>query len=243
MEEGQNALSQKYENIPIYGYIPRERMRFDDKDYFPGNLNHYGVLKTIRLWLGTPKVTSENEPKEKCVLGIQAVYENLQTGKVIESDQHCGDITGNDVEKKELTLTEGDYFTKFYISVDTCVFYLKFETKRQKVLEVGQAKQEHSKTIEINTSREPHMIQCFVGYYNQSGLKALGFQHIAKKNFIFIHFVGVLRLRHLLKTNIDARTKWSDPGQQKMLDESFRAVCMACLLPDNQFSNVMKYCV
>ena len=49
------------------------------------------------------------------------------------------------------------------------------------------------------------MIQCFFGYYNIYGLRALGCKYISKKNFMLISLMGILRLRHVFKTNEEER--------------------------------------
>lgn len=235
-------IEKKYDSTPVYGYIPKEKTRFCDTDLFGEELWKYAVLKKIKVWYGSPKKTDENI-KEKCPLGIQCVYQDIVSGVKKTSEQHCGDLSSNDIETKEIELKEGDYFTKFNIGFDITINHLKFTTKKGEVLEFGQVKEEYEKTIPFNEEKNPHMIQCFVGYYNSSGLRALGCRHISKKDFVFINLMGILRFRHVLKINNDEKEKWSKKESIEQLNFEMKAIAKLCLLPDAQFASVMRFCV
>ena len=48
----QKMLEEKYDNTPVYGYIPRDKTRFCDKDLFGDDLWKYVILRKIILWYG-----------------------------------------------------------------------------------------------------------------------------------------------------------------------------------------------
>jgi hypothetical protein len=233
-------LVEKYDNTPVYGFVPREKTRFCDKDLFGDDLWKYVCLRKIKLWYGTPKSGDENV-KDKSVLGIQCVYQDIVSGQKTTTEQHCGDINGDDVEVKELELKENDFFTKFNIDFETTVTHLKFTTKNGEIIEVGKEKEETKKTVEFNDVKDT-MIHSFVGYYNTYGLRALGCKYILKKDFILINLMGILRLRHIFKINEKEKEKWEDPKELNKLSTEMKAIAKLCQLPDAQFASVMKFC-
>jgi hypothetical protein len=233
-------LSQKYDNTPVYGFIPKDKTRFCDKDIFGDDLWKYVILRKIKLWYGTPKSGDENV-KDKCILGIQCVYQDIVTGNKTTTEQHCGDITTDDIEVKELELKENDYFNKFYIDFDTAVTHLKFMTKNGESIELGKEKEETKRTVEFNETDDT-MIHSFIGYFNTYGLRALGCKFIVKKDFILINLMGILRLRHVFKINEKEKEKWENQNELNKLSFEMKAVAKLCMLPDAQFASVMKFC-
>ena len=233
-------LKEKYNNTPVYGFVPREKTRFCDKDIFGDDLWKYVILRKIKLWYGTPKSGNENV-KDKCVLGIQCVYQDIVTGKKKTTEQHCGELSGDDVVVKELELKENDFFTKFNVDFDTAITHLKFTTKNEEFLEVGKEKEDTKKTVEFNEMKDI-MVHSFIGYYNQYGLRALGCKYISRKDFILINLMGILRLRHLFKINKAEKEKWENPAELAKLTKEMKAVAKICSLPDAQFFSVMKFC-
>lgn len=233
-------LAEKYDNTPVFGFVPREKTRFCDKDLFGDDLWKYVTLRKIKLWYGSPKSGDENV-KDKCVLGIQCVYQDIVSGQKTTTEQHCGDISGDDIEVKELELKDNDFFTKFNIDFETAVTHLKFTTKNGEFIEVGKEKEETKKTVEFNDVKDT-MIHSFVGYYNPYGLRALGCKFILKKDFILINLMGVLRLRHVFKINEKEREKWEDPNELNKLSLEMRTIARLCQLPDAQFASVMRFC-
>ena len=178
-------LIEKYQSSPVYGFIPKDKTRFCDKDLFGDDLWKYVILKKIKLWYGTPKKGDDNL-KDKIILGIQCIYQDIVTGAKTTTEQHCGDLSNDDIETKELELKENDFFTKFYIDFDFAITHLKFVTKNGECLELGKEKDDTKRTVEFNTDKEPHMIHSFVGVYNTYGLRALGCKHLYKKDFLLL---------------------------------------------------------
>ena len=162
--------------------------------------------------------------------------------KKTKTEQHCGDISRKNIKIKELELKDNDYFTKFYTDIDKAVNHIKLETKNNEVIEIGTEKDEFKRTVELNSLKEPQMIQCFFGYYNIYGLRALGCKYISKKNFMLISLMGILRLRHVFKTNEEERKKWENPEELNKLNKKMQAVARLCALPDKTFSNVIQFC-
>ena len=232
-------MKDRFKQTPCFGLIPYDKTQFRDSDLFENEMWTYELLTKIKLWYGTPK-SGDSDLKTKIVLGIQCTYKNTLTGKNTVTDPHCGDITKDDIEVKELELKENDYFNKFYIDADMAVYHVKLMTKNGELIEVG-TETEDKKIVLLNSEKEPQIIQSFFGYYNTYGIRALGCEYISKKNFILISLMGIFRLRHLFRINEEQKNKWENPEELKKLNEKMQAIARLCLLPDKTFFNVIQF--
>ena len=233
-------IESKYCTTPIYGIISKDAKKFNDCDLFKGELWKYAVLKKIKIWWGTPK-KEENIPSIKTLIGIQCKYKNIMTGEEIESEVHCGKIESNDIAVQEISLKENDYFNQFHIGFDNFISYIKIMTKNEEVIEFGKPIKEEIKKVKLNMEKEPNMVQCFVGYYNENRVTALGCKYIKKKDFIFLNLMDILRLRHFFKNNENEKAKWEN---NNLLDQHklfIKAVAKLCLLPDGLFNIILTY--
>ncbi len=84
------------------------------------------------------------------------------------------------------------------------------------------------------------MIHSFVGFYNIYGLRALGCKHIYRKDYVLIHYMGILILRHIFKIDENERKKWEVPETLNKLPLEMRAIAKLCALPDDIFVNVIR---
>jgi len=234
-------LAKRFKTTPCYGFIPRDNNMFRDAELFGTEMWKYQILKKIKLWYGTVKSGDENV-KNKLVLGIQCVYIDTITGNKTTTEQHCGDLSKEDVETKELELKENDYINKVYLDFEGGITHLKFVSKNGESIEMGVENDETKKTIDINLEKTPHMLQTFFGRYNIYGLRALGFKYISKRDFILIKLMGIFRLRHIFKINDEEKKKWENPDELNKLDEKMKTVAKLCLLPDKTFSCVLQFC-
>ena len=233
-------MKDRFKPTSCYGLIPFDKIQFRDSDLFEMEMWTYEMLTKIKLWYGTPK-SGDNDLKNKIVLGIQCTYKNTLTGKITVTEPHCGDLSKNDIEVKELELKDNDYFNKFYIDADMAVYHVKLITKNEESIEVGTENEEYKKTVLLNLDKEPNMIQSFFGYYNIYGLRSLGCEYISKKDFILISLMGIFRLRHLFKKNEEQRQKWENPEELNKLNDKMKAIARLCLLPDKTFSSVIQF--
>ena len=232
-------IESKYESTPIYGVISKNKKRFSDMDLFKGDLWKYAILKSIKVWWGTPRI-SENIPKIKTLLGIQCLYKNIMTGEEKLSEAHCGILDSNDIMTSEVKLQPGDYFNQFHIGFDSPISYIKFATKNNEKIEFGKPIKEEVKKVKLNMDIEPNMLQCFIGYYNENRVTALGCKYIKKSDYLFIYIMDILRLRHFFKVNPEEKAKWQDDNKLKQYSLYIKTIAKLCLLPNNQFNCVIK---
>ena len=233
-------IESKYCMTPIYGIIAKVSKRFCDCDLFKGELWKYAVLKEIKIWWGTPK-KDEFSSKIRTLIGIQCKYKNSITGEEIESEAHCGKIEGSDIYIQKISLKENDYFKEFHIGFDTTISYIKFVTEKKETIEFGEPNKDEVKKVRLNFEKETNMLQCFIGYYNDNRVTALGCKYIKKKDYIFLNLMDIFRLRHYFNNNEKEKEKW---GDNKILNQHnlyIKTVTKLCLLPEALFCSVIKF--
>ena len=236
-------MEKLFETIPYLGFYHKQCTKFVDREIFKPQFQNYIRLIKVKMWYGTisDKIKGNEHISGKSILGIQCDYHNSITGEKKQAQMNCGSLNSFDIVVKDIELIDGDYITKFYICYNQVISYIKFITKKEKVFEIGQYNKDCEKTISFNNDETPHMIQSFQGYYNEYGLRALGCIHIKRQNYFFLNLIDVFRFRHLMKTNENERKNWTE-DKINNLNVSEKAFIKLCLLPDSQFSIVIKYC-
>lgn len=230
----------KYELTPSYGFIRKEYTRFNDTKLLKGNLKYFTLLKKIKLWYGTPKIQDQYLDYQKVILGIECEYRTLG-GTSLKAEKHCAQIETDDVEVKELELENTDFFSKFYICADDIIYYIKLESNKGKIIEIGEFYENISKNPSFNEAKIPHIIQTFYGFHDNIGLRALGFSHTPKLDMYIINSIGILRLRHLIKYDEKQKKYWSDEKNIANLNLGMKAIAKLVFLPDMPFVSVFKY--
>lgn len=154
-------ISKRFKTTPCYGFVPKDNTMFRDSELFGTEMWKYQILKKVKLWYGTAK-SGDDYVKNKIVLGIQSVYVDTMTGNKTTTEQHCGDLSKEDVETKELELKDNDYIKNVYLDFEGGVTHLKFVSKNGESIEVGVENDDTKKTIDINLEKTPHMLQTFL---------------------------------------------------------------------------------
>ena len=231
-----------FETLPFLGYIHSQCTKFVDRELFEPKYQNYIRLTKVKIWFGrpSPKIKG-NDISNKYILGIQCDYHNSITGEKKQTKMNCGKIDSFDIITKDIELNEGDYITKFYICYNDIISYIKFITKKEIIFEIGQYDKDCEKTINFNIDEYPHMIHSFHGYYDECGLRALGCMNLKRKNYFFLNLIDIFRFRHIIKNNENEKKKWTE-DKIKNLNYLEKAFIKLCLLPDSQFSIVIKYC-
>ena len=126
----------RFESSPSYGFIRKEYTRFNDTKLFSGKSYLLAFVKKIKLWYGTPAKGDFNL-KTKVILGIECVYKLLDGG-IIKGGMHISKLESDDIITKELELKDdNDFFTKFYICFDDIITYIKIESHKGEIIEIG----------------------------------------------------------------------------------------------------------
>ncbi len=117
----------------------------------------------------------------------------------------------------------------------------KFITKKGNVLEIGHCDKNTMKEISLNNDQDPSIIQTLHGYYDDSGLRALGARYIQAKRFYFINNMDILGIRYKYQKDKKFREKWENEENINKLDNSMKAIIKLAVLPNNTFGVIFKY--
>ena len=228
-----------YETSPSYGFIRKDYKRFNDKDQFKGRSHLFAGINKIKIWYGTPIKSPDNDNQiTKAILGVECWYKAMGQ-KIKDSVRHTGAIESSDVETKELELKENEFLSQCYISYDSIIRYIKFVSNQGNRIELGNCTNQVS--LSINEREKAHIIQYLFGFYDDCGLRALGFRHAPRVKMIIMNNIGILRLRHLIKTDEKQKEYWSKEENLQNLDVPMRAIAKLVYLPDFPFSVVYQY--
>ena len=216
---------------PSYGMIESGKsIRFNDMKSFKAKTYFFTKLKKIKVWYGTPSDQSKAENR-KVVLGIEAEYKVLKSKPI----RNVGKIASYDVITSEVKLKDNtDFFTKLYLCVEDVITYIKLMTKKGNVLEVGQCDNKTKKEISLNNDKDPSIIQTLHGYYDNTGLRALGARYIQANRFYFLNNMDILIIRYKIKVDKKFKEKWEKEENLKKLDIGMRAIIKLSKLPDNE---------
>ena len=223
---------------PSYGMIESSKsIRFNDMKSFKAKTYFFTKLKKIKVWYGTPSDQSKAENR-KVVLGIEAEYKLLKSKPI----RNVGKIASYDVITSEVKLKDNtDFFTKLYLCVEDVITYIKLMTKKGNVLEVGQCDNKTKKEISLNNDKDPSIIQTLHGYYDNTGLRALGARYIQANRFYFLNNMDILIIRYKIKVDKKFKEKWEKEENLKKLDIGMRAIINLSKLPDITFGSIFKY--
>ena len=230
-------LANKVKSSYIYGLIEKDgptKEKLIGKELYPENLLSSTTIKEIKLWFGSP--SGKNDIKS--LLGIQIKYINYITGERKETEYQGAKIEGTDVETQSLIIKEGDYLSKMNLGFDEYITHIKFTTIKGEKIEFGIIIEANEKQSVNEINLDNNIILNIRGYYSPSGVRAIGCDYISFKDFCFIRFIDLLRLRLKLKKE-EYKKKCED--NYNKYNDGIKTFYRACSLPDACFANILKY--
>ena len=203
------------------------------KELFPDFLYSSTTIKSLKVWFGSPPGKADI----KALLGIQVKYINYITGERKETNYQGAPIEGVDVEIKELDIKEGDFLSKINLGFNDYITHIKFTTKKGDPLEFGTITEDEKQSVNI-INADNNIILDIKGYYSKNGIRAIGFGYINFKDFCFIRWIDLLRLRHMFKD--DNYRKKMDKVYPNLKDE-MKCIHRTCIIPDACFAKILSY--
>jgi hypothetical protein len=232
----------KYYTTPICGFIPKDFIKFKDKELFGEESRKNIVLKKISIWYGTPMKIDKNI-KGKGIIGIECTHKNRQDNSITKQ-KYCGDLSNNDFEFKEIELKkEVDFFSDFYLSFNGIITYIKLTSFFGEIFEMGKIDDDNQLAIPFKDKEQCKIIKFFKGFYNNSGLMALGVDYKLLNNCIPSNVTTILKLIKIIKTNDNAKKKFNNPIFLEKLSFEMRTIAKIVILPDILFSSILKYLI
>ena len=194
-----------------------------------GENNIYYKPEEIIIWTG-----EKNE--ENVLAGLEITYRNILDGTRKKCQDGCGN---NKKDKYTYIIKPTEYLIKFRIWIrDNFIYKISLKTNKGNEIEIGDDKGEEIYIDELDGN---NIIMSFNGNYNNY-LTAIGLSYIEKKKYLQILFTGYFQLKALLKKEAKRKEilKKVENGEYKKEDV---ALIKTCLLPDNPFNGIIKYCI
>ena len=230
-------LAEKVIHTYIFGCTQAEssdEKRLVDYNLFDEQLRPSTTIKSVKIWFGSPK----GESQIKSLLGINVTYINYITGEKKETYYQGAPIEGTDVQTEELIVKEGDYLSKFNLGFDKYINHIKFTTFKGDKTELGEIKEETEKKTVNDLNKDNNIIINIKGYFNPSGIRAIGVDYLSFKDFLFIRCIDLFRLRLKLK---DEKYKTEYQNKYNNMNELEKCFFRICSLPQVCFAAIIKY--
>ena len=230
-DEEINFEDKKDNNILVTTY-KRGAIFINDKTF-----NHHKEIGENYIYYKPEKIiiwTGEKD-EDNIMAGIEIWYRNILDG----TRKKCKESGGLKKKDKYVYIIKPtEYLVKFRIWVeDNYIYKLNFKTNKGNEFEVGMDK---GKELLIDELDGNNIIMSFTGNYNNY-LTSLGLFYIEKKKYLEILFAGYFQLKALLRKK-DKKIeilKKAENGEYKKEDLT---LIKTCLLPDNPFNGIIKYC-
>ena len=211
---------------PKYGYNSLYSTGFDDHSLLGSNFLQFRPDKII-FWTSEFGIIS----------GIQTWFRNIINNNYIHSGEHKGlnskykhifNINAKDYLIKCRIWKENDYISKIYL-----------ETNQGKTFEIGINEGNEIPIDCLNYGNK--IIISFLGNY-KNNLESLGLHLVEKKDYMRVMFTGYFELKKALK-NEKKRENYLNKINKKQYGFEEEAILRTCMLPNNPFNEVMKYCI
>ena len=142
-------------------------------------------------------------------------------------------------DKNVYIIKPTEYLVNFRIWIGGDFIYkIKLNTNKGNEFEVGIDKGEE---IYIDDLEGDNIIMSFVGNYNLY-LTAIGLLYIEKKKYLEILFTGYFQLKALLRKE-ERKKEILQKAKNGEFKHEYLALIRTCLLPDNPFNGIIKYCI
>ena len=224
-ENNKKAILQ---NISKIGSIFINDQNFNHNDKLGEKYIYYKPEKII-VWTGEKSGIN-------VLAGLEIWYRNILDSSRIKCQESCG---SKKKDKYVYIIKPTEYLVKFRIWIgDDYIYKINLKTNKGNEFEVGIDKGEEIFIDELDGN---NIIMSFIGNYNNY-LTAVGLSYIEKKKYLEILFTGYFQLKALMRKEEKRNEilKKAKNGEYKEVD---LALIKTCLLPDNPFNGIIKYCI
>ncbi len=224
-ENNKKAILQ---NISKIGSIFINDQNFNHNDELGEKYIYYKPEKII-VWTGEKSGIN-------VLAGLEIWYRNILDSSRIKCQESCG---SKKKDKYVYIIKPTEYLVKFRIWIgDDYIYKINLKTNKGNEFEVGIDKGEEIFIDELDGN---NIIMSFIGNYNNY-LTAVGLSYIEKKKYLEILFTGYFQLKALMRKEEKRNEilKKAKNGEYKEVD---LALIKTCLLPDNPFNGIIKYCI
>ncbi len=224
----------------LFGYIenedPRKIYMKNALNLFPNDLSST-TIKALKIWFGPPA----KNPNIRALLGMEVTYLNYQTKEKKRIEYQGQKIEGPDVETGELIMEKNDYLSKIYFNFDeNYITYIKFSTKKKYItfgfLPNNKKELENLKQLNLDNN----IVLNLKGIASINGIRALGFDYMSYKEFLFVRVAVFVLLRHKIE-KVKGYKETFMKKHYNNLNTVMKCVFKLCDLPKLLFQIVIKY--
>ncbi len=228
-EQYENEENEKFIYPNLFGLMNLTDNTFNHKNYLGNKCLQYKPEKII-FWLGEKK-------KQNILSGVEITYRNIIDGSKIEYNNSIG------IQKKDkfiFKIKPTEYLINFKIWLtDDGINKVYLQTNKGNDISVGE--NDTKDEIFIDEFKEPQIILFFRGNYNNY-LTAFSPILINKIDYIKILFEGYFMLKAFLRKE-DKRNEILKQMEEGKFKGDEIALIKVCLLSDNPFNGIIKYCI
>ena len=227
-------LGENKDNNQILKYVTKKGSIFMNDNSF----NHNEELGEKFIYYKPEKIIIWTGEKNdiNVLAGLEIWYRNILDRSTKICRQSCG---SKKKDKYTYTIKPTEYLVNFRIWIeDDSICKINFKTNKGNEFEVGTDKGEEIFIDELNGN---NIIMSFIGNYNNY-LTAIGLLYIEKKNYLELLFMGYFELKALLRKPEKEKEILQKAKNGEYKKEDF-ALIKTCLLPDNPFNGIIKYCI
>ena len=231
-EKNLNNTEKKEDKLIHYiskiGTIYKNDIPFNQNKEIGENFLYYKPEKII-IWTG-------DKQDDIVLAGIEVSYRNILDG----TKKRCKESLGLYSKDKYIyNIKPTEYLVNFRIWLgDDVIYKIILKTNKGNIFEVGINK---GKEIFIDELDGSNIIMSFIGNYYYY-LTALGLLYIEKKKYLEILFAGYFQLKALLRKE-EKRNEILNKVKKGEYKTEDVALIKTCLLPDNPFNGIIKYCI
>ena len=224
----ENKEKQRLIQINKYGSIFLNDQFFNHNEEIGENYLYYKP-EEITIYIG-----KKND--DDVLSGIEILYRNILNG----SKKKCNKGVGHIIKGySKFIIKPTEFLNNFRIWIgDDVIYKVSLKTNKGKEFEIGENKGEE---IKIDNLDGNNIIMSFCGNYNNY-LTSLGIITIEKGKYMQILFTGYFELKALLKKE-DKRKEVIKNIEKGIYKQDDLALIKTCLLPDNPFNGIIKYCI
>ena len=224
----ENKEKQRLIQINKYGSIFLNDQFFNHNEEIGENYLYYKP-EEITIYIGKKK-------DDDVLSGVEILYRNILNG----SKKKCNKGVGHIIKGySKFIIKPTEYLNNFRIWIgDDVIYKVSLKTNKGKEFEIGESKGEEMIIDKLDGN---NIIMSFCGNYNNY-LTSLGIITIEKDKYIQILFTGYFELKALLKKE-DKRKEVIENIEKGIYKQDDLALIKTCLLPDNPFNGIIKYCI
>ena len=210
------------------GTINIDDLSFNQNQEIGEKYIYYKPEKII-IWTG-------DENGQNVLAGIEVDFRNILDASKKQCKESCGQMAK---DKYIYIIKPTEYLVNFRIWIgDGVIYKIILKTNKGNEFNVGI---NNGKEIYIGELDGNNIICSFLGNYNKY-LTSLGLYYVKKKKYLEILFTGYFQLKALLKKE-DKRKEILSKVEKGEYKEDDIALIKTCLLPDNPFNGIIKYCL